>query len=259
MAGQDVSYDSTSVQTDNIITALVDYHSGASRNIKMLAIAHANRSKLTDVDTPSRTISLRGTLEADDIADMDDLEDTFKGIFVGRDRYLDIQHGGSTRRFIATPDAPKIERPGGLNWANFTVDFQCSSPFGVDTTSTALASGSGVTGSSATWSITPSGSAQYQYPIITVTLVSGTQMTNQSMMIGNNNNGQVCTITRDWVGGDIVIIDPLSATPLTVNGIEVEFTGSIPIFEKGAGAVSYSDTFLTRSVSYDIEQYRYWI
>lgn len=259
MSGQSVSYNANSLQTDNIITALIDYHSGASRNIKMLAIAHANRSKLTDVDAPSRTITLKGTLEATDIAAMDTLEDTFKGYFVGRDKYLDIGHGASTRRFMGTPNAPVIERPGGLNWANFTVDIPCSSPFGVDTASTSLTSGSGVTGSSATWSITPSGSAEYQYPIITVTLVSGTQITNRSIMIGNNNNGQVCTITRNWVAGDIIVIDPLSATPVTVNGVEVEFTGSIPIFEKGSGAVSYSDTFLTRSVSYSVIQYRYWI
>lgn len=253
------TYNSISLQTSKIITSDIDYHSGAKRKINLIPVAHGNHSIVTDVDAPSKTIRFQGLLEESSITAMDTLEDTFKGYFVGRNKNLDIPHGGGTRRYIVTPDTPDIQRPGGLNWGKYTLDFQCASPFGMDTSSTSLTSGSGVTSSTATWGITVGGSAEFQYPIITVTLVSGTQLTNQSMSIGNNQNGMVCTITRTWTGGDVVVIDPLSSTPVTVNGVEVVFTGSIPLFEIGSGSISYSDTFLTRSVSYGAIQYKYWI
>ena len=255
-----LQYNSNTLQTSNIIVEEIDHHGGGDRKINLLSIAHANRSKVTgSPESSSKTITLKGTLVADTPALMDDLEDTFKGYLVGKDKYLDIPHGSGTRRYIATPGTPKITRPGGLSYGKFTIPFACSSPFGMDTSSTALASGSGVTTATANWNITPGGSAEYQYPVITVTLVSGTQLTSQTMEIGNNSNGQVCSITRTWMATDVVVIDPLADEPVTVNGLAVEFDGSIPFFEKGAGAVTYSDTFLTRSVSYSITQYKQWI
>jgi len=254
-----LQFNSNVLQTSNIITEEIDHHSGGDRKINLLSIARGNRSKITGINTPSKTITLRGTLVADTPALMDDLEDTFKGYLVGKDKYLDIPHGTGTRRYTATPTAPKIERPGGLSYGKFTAQFICSNPFGMDTSSTSLATGSSITTTPNNWSITVGGSAEYQYPIITVTLVSGTQFTNQSMSIGNNSNGQVCIIMRTWLASDVVVIDPLADEPVTVNGLPVEFSGSIPIFEKGAGAVAYADTFLTRSVNYTIGQYKYWI
>lgn len=254
-----LSYNSNNLQTANIITQDIDHHSGGKRDINMLPIAGGNRSKITGSNTASKIITLRGQLVADSIAAMDDLEDTFKGYFVGKNKNLDISHGSGTRRYVVTPREPNVERPGGLMYANFSIDLLSASAFGVDTSLTALASGSGVTTTPVNWSITLGGSAEYQYPVITVTLVSGTQLTNRTMNIGNNSNGMVCSINRAWVAGDVVVIDPLADEPVTVNGLPAAFTGSIPIFEKGAGAVTYSDTFLTRSVTYDISQYRYWI
>lgn len=254
-----LTFNTNSLQDTNVLTEEIDHHGGGDRKINLLAIAHGNRSKVTDINTVSKSITLKGTIIANTPALLDDFEDTFKGYFVGKDKYLDIPHGSGTRRYIATPQTPRITRPGGLAYGKFSVTFLCAMPFGMDTTETSLATGAAVTSTPNNWAITPGGSAEYQYPIITVTLNSGTQLTGQTMSIGNNSNGQICSITRDWVAADVLVIDPLADEPVTVNGMPVEFDGSIPIFEKGSGAVTYSDTFLTRSVDYDISQYRYWI
>lgn len=252
-------YNSNDLQTSSIITNTIDHHGGGDLTLNLLSVANRSRSKLTGKNRAPKTITLKGTLIANTPALMDDLEDTFKGYLDDEDKYLDIPHSTGTRRYIATPKTPSIDRPGGLNWGTFSVDIICAIPFGMDISSTALASGSGVTTATANWSITAGGSAKWQYPIITVTLASGTQLTSQTMQIGNNSNGMVCSINRTWSAGDVLVIDPLADEPVTVNSTPVAFTGSIPFFQKGAGAVTYADTFLTRSVSYSINQYRYWI
>lgn len=254
------SYNSNSLATSQIIISDIDYHDASPRDLKAYPIANSPRSKVTNPGlAPSKIITMKGQIMASTISAMDDFEDTFKGYFVGTGKNLDIPHGSGTRRFIATPYPPEVKRPGGLNWANVTLKFFCEYGYGVDTSSTSLATGSGVTTSSASWDITVGGSAEWQYPIITVTIVSGTVMTNKTVSIGNNINGMVCSITRTWSNGDVIVINPLGDTPVTVNGSEVEFDGSIPIFAKGAGTVTYADGFTTRSVSYSISQYRYWM
>lgn len=252
-----ITYNSNDLQTTAIITEDIDYDGGAKRNVSLQAIANANKSKATNSDAPSKSIIVSGTLFATSPSALDDLVDTFKGYFGGLEKNLDIGHGSGIRRFIATPHEPIIKRKNGTNWATFTIQFDCSSAYGSDTTTTSLATGTGVTTSTANWAINCGGSAEYQYPVITVTLSSGTQLTNQTIYIGNNSNGQVCTIKRNWVASDVLVVDAANQI-VTVNGVEVEFSGSIPIFDKGAGAVTYADTFLTRSVNYSIIHTRQW-
>lgn len=247
-----------SLQTANIVTSDIDHMSGPEKEFDALPIAHGNKSHIPNYNYTGKVITLTGTLNASSLSAMDSLIDTFKGYFVGKDKNLDIEYAGSTRRYVGTARTPRITRPGGLMYAEFEVPVVCTIPFGKDTTTTNLLTTAAVTTSPGNHSITVGGNAEFQYPIITITLNSGTGLTNASISVGNNDNGQVLTVTRTWVAGDELVIDPYEES-VTVNGTEVDFSGAMPIFGTGSQSVSYSDTFLTRNYDIAIDQYRYWL
>lgn len=253
-----VSFDGNSLQTDNIVTAQIGYNGMPDKKLSIFEVAHGNRSKVAYSGFSGRKIVLSGTIKADSIEEFDQLLDDFKGYLTGTEKYLDIEHGASTRRYIATLTGDDIPREGGLMYSEFNLQFTCSLPFGVDVTPTSLANVVGATTSPSTTELTIGGNAEYQYPIITLNLVTATNTSNATIYISNTNNGQVCGITRNWSPGDTVVITPAEQL-VEVNGIEVEFTGAIPIFSKGLGGVSISDTFDTRTYDYEVEQFRYWM
>lgn len=252
-----LTIDSNSLQTANIVTRDID-HFGLDKDFEAYPIAGANRSYIPNYNYIGRSITLKGSLNASSIAAMDALIDTFNGYFVGKDKNLDLEYSGSTRRYVVTSKPPSIERPGGLMYAEFTVVLKCSVPFGVDTTETTLSTTTGITTATTDIAITVGGNAETQYPTITATLNSGTGLTAATISFGNNNNGQVLSITRTWAAADVIFIDPYNEI-VTVNGTAVYFTGAMPIFETGVQAVNYSDTLATRSIDVVVKQYRYWL
>jgi len=258
-----IALNGNSLQTtgiSQIITSNIDHHSMPKKNISMAALAYGNRSKITNSNYVDKQITISGTLAATNgsIITMDALEDTFKSYLVGTDGNLDIEHGSSTRRYLATPEVVKIDRNGGLAFGTFEVTFTCSRPFGIDLTATQLDLTTGHTAATRLIPIAIVGSAEYQFPLVKITLVSGTQLTNGTISIGNNANGQTLNITSPtWAAGDVLEIDPYESI-VKINSVEVPFTGAFPSFKSGTQFMTYTDTFLTRSVNFDISQYGYW-
>src|SRR5690606_6965141 len=133
--------------------------------------------------------------------------DTFKAYLNGEDKNLDIAHAGSTRRFIATVSGGEIIRPNGLAWGSFAVDFSCSKPFGMDTSTTTALNVTGRTLQNYTYSYTWLGSAPIPEPIFTYTLTAITSGSGQSVMLSNQSTGQHMSITRDWTNGDVHVMN----------------------------------------------------
>lgn len=154
---------------------------------------------------------------------------------------VDVAGKPTVRKYFSTfSDAP-IKVSGG-SYVELDLTFTCSDRFGYETAYTVLASR---TSSSA--SITENhnfrGSALWQVPIITLKLTAVTGPTS-NITIGSAS--QQTTITRAWAANDFVEIDSFNKT-VKVNGLAVQFTGAIPEFAPGAGSLTYSDGFTTRT------------
>lgn len=253
-----IAYNTNSMQTTNIITSKIIHHSAPAKKISMAPVAYGNKSIITNSNSTDKDITVSGILDAKgSIVNMDTLEDTFKTFLVGEDGNLDIEHASGTRRYIATPEVVNVVRDEGLAWAEFTVRFACAQPYGVDVSATSIASITGHTTPTRLIPMALVGSAEYQFPILELTLVSGTQLTNGTISIGNNSNGQVANITRNWAASDVLRIDPFNQM-VTVNNVEVFFTGAIPMFKTGSQNMTYSDNFLTRSVNFLVTEFGRW-
>jgi hypothetical protein len=259
MAGTAISFDGNSLQTANIITSKID-KGFPDKNMSFLPIARANRSLISGVNYPSRRIRISGKLQGSSIANMDALEDTFKAYFNDQDSYLDIGHNGGTRRFIATVNGMAVDRPDGLQYADFAIEFVCTNPFGIDTSSTSLLSATARTSASYTDSLTIAGTAPLQYPVITITIGSVTGGTNKTITVGNPNNGQQISITNTFIAGNVIVID---CNPLTrsvkIDGTDVAFSGAFMEYTVGAQQISYVDSFTTRQFNISVDYIKHYM
>lgn len=182
---------------------------------------------------------------------MDTLEDTFKGYFNTIEGNLDIGHGGSTRRYVATANMVDVDRPGGLAYANFALEFLCTIPFGLDTSTTTALNATSRTLNNYTDSYTFLGNAPIQQPIFTYTLNSVTGGTAASVILGNADTGQQMTIIRNWTAADVLVVNVRTKT-VTINGVEIIGDGAFPDFKPGARDIEYSDTFTTRNFNINV-------
>lgn len=251
-----ISYESNSLQDNGIVTSNIIF-SPLPRNIIKSYIAGRSKSRFFDDGYPERTIKVSGSFTADSQLAAQQLEDTLRGYLVGTDGQLDIEQAGATRRYVATPNYVEIDRPGGLLFGLFSVDFECSIPFGRDTSSTSLATATAYTSATKTTAVTIGGTAEYQHLVLEVTINSGTGLSGETITLGNGLNGQEISVTRTWSALDVLLVDSYNNV-VTVNGDEVAFTGALPIFNTGSGSVTYADTFTTRNIDIDISQYKLW-
>lgn len=255
-----LSFDSNDLQTfdpvtqTGILTNSIDYASIPANVLALNAIAHADMSAITDDSTPSKVITISGAFAGSTPAEFDDLLDTFKGYFTGKNKNLDIQVGSKTRRFVATLNGTgTITVSENKKYAQFTIVFVCIIPYGVDTTNTVALNATGRTDASYSDDHTFIGSAENQLPVVTLTLsaVSATGM--QSLLFGNQDTGQNITVARStWTAGDVVVISMVDYS-VTVNGVPYDFDGAFPEFTKGSHTMLYSDTFTSRTFNEDVE------
>jgi hypothetical protein len=94
------------------------------------------------------------------------------------------------------------------------------------------------------------GTAPWQQPIITLTIVSGTLGSGQ-ISVGNNTNGQAIIITRTWTAGEILIIDCYNKV-ITVGGVEIDFSGAFPEFSPGTGVVGVGHNLTSMTFNYNV-------
>ena len=249
-----ITFDSNSLQTSSILTANIEHESISEKDAKLYAMAHANSSKIPFVSYPSRKIKVSGKIIGSGVSNLDSLLDTFRSYFRGQDKNLDIDYAGSTRRYIATLNGLAIDRPGGLQYANFEAEFVCTQPFGRNTATTSALSAAGRTAAAYVDLHTFLGTAPYQLPVITITITAVTGGTG-SVVFANSANSQGITITgQTFVAADIIEIDCINKT-VKKNGALIDFVGAFPEFPPGSQSMTYSDGFTTRTFTISVTYY----
>lgn len=254
-----ISFNGNSLQQTTgsfqIITGDIDHFSDPTKTMKMSPLAHSNQSVIPFVEYPSKIIKVSGVLTDTTIAALDADIDTFKSWFNGLQnvgKNLDIDYDGGTRQYTATANNIKVTRPVGLLYAKFSIDFDCTNPFGQATTSTSLLNLTGQTVNLLSEAITVPGTAPISLPVITVTLTAVSDSSGGFITISNANTGQGITVNRTWAVNDQLIIDctqigVLGGNPVTVNGVPVAFSGAFPEFAPGSQTLAYQDNLTSRT------------
>lgn len=250
----DLTFNSNDLQTYSpttkvgIITNRIDHTNIPDKIAVLYAKADANGSSIPSINYPSKKIIIAGSIHGSTQANLDDRIDTFKGYFNSKDKNLDIAYGSSTRRYIATANTISVSRQQKALYAEFSVEFICTNPFGLDTTTTNLwALKSGFTSATFTEAPTIAGSAPYQLPVITITINSLTGDGDYVQISNDNNNQELVIYGQGLEAADVVVIDCAERT-VTLNGIEIDYYGTFLELEPGANSITYTDGFTTRNV-----------
>lgn len=91
--------------------------------------------------------------------------------------------------------------------------------------------------------------AFYAEPTITITLDSFTGSGVQEMQLTIDNVS--CFIQREFTAADVIVVDSSNKT-VKANGVDIEFTGRLPIIPVGSWPITYYDTFSARQVDINI-------
>lgn len=257
MGARSISFNGNNLQTATINTQDIDNEGMPEKVLNAYAQANSNDTAITDEDYPSKTIKIKGQITAETPAALDILLDQFRGYLRGKEKNLDIGYGSGIRRYIGTYNGNSdIKRPGGLQFANFTIGFLCK-PFGQDIAATVLVNQAGRTGATYTDNVNLVGSAPYQLPVATITLTALSTTGNQTINFGNNNTGQQISVTRAFAVNDVIVIDSINKE-VRVNGISVDFSGAFVELEPGAQAIGFSHNFTSCTHNYYVEYYPRW-
>lgn len=260
----DIAFNSHDLQTYSpasdvgIVTNLIEHTNIPEKIAELYAIADADGSSIPAINYPSKKIAIGGAIRGSSQDDLDSRIDAFKGYFNGKDKNLDVDYAGTTRRYIATANTISITRKQLALYATFAIEFVCTQPFGVETSATNITNQSNYT--SATLNMTPTiaGSAPYQYPVITITIdaLSGS---GDFIQISNDNNGQLMLLYGlGLTAGDVIVIDCFART-VTVDGEIVDYGGVFLELEPGANSLTYTDGFTTRTVDILAEYYKRYL
>ena len=261
----DISFNTNNLQTYNpstkvgIITNLIEHTSLPDKVATLYAMADANGSTIPSINYPTKKITIGGSIVGSTQADLDSRIDTFKGYFNGKEKNLDIAYGSSTRRYVATANAVSVIRKQKALFATFQIEFICTNPFGLDTSTTNLwTAKTGFTSATFTETPTVGGSAPYQLPIITITINSLTGAGDYVQISNDNNNQEMLIYGLGLSASDVIIID-CSQRTVTVNGTEVDYYGTFLELEPGANSITYTDGFTTRNVDVSAVYTKRWL
>lgn len=215
-----------------------------NRDIKINKLARRDLSIITSSEYTSKNIPVFLEVCSGTRADTEDTLTFLKSLLQPQNALLVVSQGGEDTQYIATMNEFNIVWEGTT--ALVTIVFLGSDPIGKNTTSVTLASQNGITTANYSVSTTIEGSAT-AFPTTNITINSITGGTGKSITVANGKTGQGITITRDYIAGDIIIINSRDMNA-TANGTLVDFTGMFPVFPAGSGQITYLDNFTTRNI-----------
>ena len=162
------------------------------------------------------------------------------------------EYAGAERKIVAEIENPIINQLNGGH-TTFDLQFIAYDPFMYDQTETTALTVTNATAQPRTDNITNSGSAPMS-PKITITIDSLTASGVQDVAVVDPATGLGITVSRTWTAADVLVIDSLNGT-VKVNGTDVEYAGTFPIYKPGARQIKYSDTFTARQVDISVTYY----
>lgn len=195
----------------------------------------------------SRTIVLTGNLITNTPAELISKLDNLKKNLSGIEKNLDITlQDGTVRRYIATMSAFEApEEHYNITHLPFDIEFTCQ-PFGL-ATSVELESFNSITGGTFIDSITTIGSAESELKLtFTFNNASGVSF----IKFTGTESETTIFIEENIETSDILIIDSTLKT-VYLNGVEVDFTGTFPVFI--AGENNFDIEVVSTSHNYDLD------
>lgn len=243
---EDLEFDGFGLQNTAIISQLILRDSPPSRDVTSYRTPRRDGGGILGSDFAGRSIRVRGILSESTAAALDDAVDEFKRRLAPSEKVLSIKVNGAIRQCVATLVNTQgiFDRRESYHVSTtpFDLEFLSTDPNWRDPeytsedhlsqTSLNVIAGMNNVGS-------------WKADLVLVILIeAATAIT--ALNVTNGENDEAITITRSFAAGDVIIIDGETKS-LTVNGVEVEYSGIFPRAEPGDNPVevTWTGTSLT--------------
>jgi phage-related protein len=243
-----ISFDSNNLSSAYLVVNRLNKSDSPTRELQVENLAFNDGFVIASDFWRSRTIKIAGMIVADSAAQLATLLDDLKQDLAGINKNLDVDHGDGTRRYKAT--LAKFEAPEdfyNISYLPYEAEFLCQ-PFGYATASVNVSSDD-ITASPKTIDMTVTGNYR---PLPTVTITFTTETGASAVSLTNNTTGDTITVTQAFNASDVMIIN-CEEQKVTVNGVQVDFTGPIPLFAVGANELVLTIPATARNVNVDID------
>lgn len=230
----------------------------AKRNVEISQIIRTDKGKVTGAFYNERVILVRVMISRANRGLLETSLDSLMALVQDIEGELVLNQSNSRRKYYCTLSDTVVRNDGG-SYLEIDLYFECSNRFGYDINPTLLLAISGYTSMTRSDGLSFGGSAPWQTPVITIGYTAISGGTTKTVTIGNSQTGQQVAITRTWAANETLVIDTFNKT-VKVNGVEVDYTGAIPEWEKGSGFWYYADNFTTsRTFSGSITHVRRYV
>ena len=242
----DVVFDGFSFADNGIVIELIDYMTVAKRRNQLETRANRDGADLVQSLLGTKPIVIAGYYAPNTILEAQNMYDILVQALNRQQRPLYVPHAGSTRKFIVTPENVIIKQPNGLNRITFSFEFVV--PEGASKSDTAIILVSQtITSSTANIPLTVQGSTKAR-PIITMQYNSVTGGTAGVVSVRNARDFIGISVTGNFVTSDTLTVDSENFQIFKGTTL-LPPVGRLPSWEAGSGALYYSDTFASRSVT----------
>lgn len=226
MAIKNAQINNFSLQNAEIVTQRLVHMSSVQRDLRYKNLAsRGGQVSVQDFFAP-RQIQTEGVIVSPTQDQLDIAIDEMKAQLLGLESDLDIDHGGTTRRYkVFTEDISFSERSSDVTRMDFQIQFKAVDPFGQDTIPVSLTFNNN-TANPKLFNVAFGGTAQ-PFPEIKIEFDSATNITD--VEVKNNLTGLALSVprTNGYSAGDVIRINN-DTFKVTVNGIEVPWTGVFP-------------------------------
>jgi len=234
-----IEFDSTEIGNGTYIPRYVKHESIPKREVSALQLARDDGAVFISEKYGSKIITVIGKLTADSRSELETAIDTFKKLFSGVEKNLDIEWEGGTRRYIATCLEHNFNRDYFHDlFVPWSAQFLVVKGIGKATSETEAINNYGFRPTKAR-TVSFLGSAK---PLPTITITIGTNWSNAYGIKFENTDKEEETIINYSTGfteDDEVIID-CEAKKVTLNGDEIEFYRVFPTFDIGSNNIQIS-------------------
>lgn len=223
-----ISFNGNNLESAYLIVNRLNKSDAPNRSLQSEILSFQDGQTIVTDFWRSRTIVIGGMINASSESHLGTLLDTLKGDLSDKEKNLDVDYGGGTRRYVGTlASLTAPEQFYNITHLPYTAEFLCQ-PFGKATSTTTFSS-LDITGASETDSITVVGSYKPQ-PIIQMTFDSAVGVT--AVSFENTTTGDTIEIAETVTTSDVLIIDT-ATSKVTLEGTQVDFDGPMPDFTTG--------------------------
>lgn len=234
MARRTITFDGTSLQDSTYQVQEFLHESISGRDLNYQKLADRDGAKLVTDQYDVKKITFKGVVHGTDIDNLETNIDTLKELLTRKEKNLDIAYASGTRRYIASCSQFKLERAHyNITFAPFEAEFTVSNPpFGKGLDTSTAEYPNLMFASTATYEGTYTFTGTHApMPIIKMTVNSEDNM--NKVTFTNHETGHAISVETTFEDADVLIINTDDYT-VTLNGVAIDYTGSIPEFVVGA-------------------------